>query len=386
MYGVRRGAQPDSGPHGALGPVRATPRMPPPPGLPPTPEELASLRSKYGDSDGTKLSHVEPHKPCAPAYPTTATRLPAPRVAAAAAEPSISVAESSAPTHDDATTLDAALARLARLDVGLAARLFERVPRPALPRLAIVGSGAPIRDADAVAALARMRAILDVGAPLTLLWDLTKFSLPSRKQAKLGVEWAGANAQDLDRGLQGIAIVVGSPVIRSVAAFFVRVLKPPQPMCVCASVEEATAFAEERARACATGRQRTHPGTNTYHGTTDTALAVPATSPASGLPPPRRRPRVRRADGRARTLRLREGGGRLMVNATRRPVGLEMAQAVEGPASDGSRPRVSEAWRHHSTLNGGSCPRTTAPPLVVRHVVGALAKCFSERTSVHTLS
>ena len=41
-------------------------------------------------------------------------------------------------------------------------------------------------------------------------------------------------------------IVVGSPVIRSVAAFFVRVLKPPQPMCVCASVEEATAFAEER--------------------------------------------------------------------------------------------------------------------------------------------
>ena len=110
----------------------------------------------------------------------------------------------------------------------------------------VVGSGAPIRDADAAAALARMRAILDVGAPLTLLWDLTKFSLPSRKQAKLGVEWAGANAQDLDRGLQGIAIVVGSPVIRSVAAFFVRVLKPPQPMCVCASVEEATAFAEER--------------------------------------------------------------------------------------------------------------------------------------------
>ena len=38
------------GPHGALGPVRATPRMPPPPGLPPTPEELASLRSKYGDA------------------------------------------------------------------------------------------------------------------------------------------------------------------------------------------------------------------------------------------------------------------------------------------------------------------------------------------------
>ena len=102
---------------------------------------------------------------------------------------------------------------------------------------------APLREQEAAAVRAR---ILDVGAPLTLLWDLTKFSLPSRKQAKLGVEWAGANAQDLDRGLQGIAIVVGSPVIRSVAAFFVRVLKPPQPMCVCASVEEATAFAEER--------------------------------------------------------------------------------------------------------------------------------------------
>ena len=223
--------------------------MPPPPGLPPTPEELASLRSKYGDSDGTKLSHVEPHKPCAPPYPSNATRLPTPHVGAAAAEISSSSADIEAPvaqTHADPTTLDAALSRLARLDVGFAALLFERVPRHALPRLAIVGSGAPIRDADAAAALARMRAILDVGAPLTLLWDLTKFSLPSRKQAKLGVEWAGANAQDLDRGLQGIAIVVGSPVIRSVAAFFVRVLKPPQPMCVCASVEEATAFAEER--------------------------------------------------------------------------------------------------------------------------------------------
>ena len=213
--------------------------MPPPPGLPLTPEELASLRSKYGDSDGTKLSHFEPHKPCAPAYPSTATSLPSLSGNAAAAKTSTSGAETS-------TTLDAALARLAHLDVGFAALLFERVPRHALPRLAIVGSGAPIRDADAAAALARMRAILDVGAPLTLLWDLTKFSLPSRKQAKLGVEWAGANAQDLDRGLQGIAIVVGSPVIRSVAAFFVRVLKPPQPMCVCASVEEATAFAEER--------------------------------------------------------------------------------------------------------------------------------------------
>ena len=227
--------------------------MPPPPGLPPTLEELASLRSKYGDDEGTKLSHFEQEKPCAPAYPTTATRFPAPRVAAAAAaaaaETPYSSAEAEAPvspTLADTTTLDAALARLARLDVGFAALLFERVPRHALPRLAIVGSGAPIRDADAAAALARMRAILDVGAPLTLLWDLTKFSLPSRKQAKLGVEWAGANAQDLDRGLQGIAIVVGSPVIRSVAAFFVRVLKPPQPMCVCASVEEATAFAEER--------------------------------------------------------------------------------------------------------------------------------------------
>ena len=225
--------------------------MPPPPGLPPTPEELASLRSKYGDSD-TKLSHIEPHKPCAPAYPTTATRLPAPR-SLPLPLPLPPKHQILAPkpkrrslTHDDTTTLDAALARLARLDVGFAALLFERVPRHALPRLAIVGSGAPIRDADAAAALARMRAILDVGAPLTLLWDLTKFSLPSRKQAKLGVEWAGANAQDLDRGLQGIAIVVGSPVIRSVAAFFVRVLKPPQPMCVCASVEEATAFAEER--------------------------------------------------------------------------------------------------------------------------------------------
>ena len=223
--------------------------MPPPPGLPPTPEELASLRSKYGDA--TKLSHIElePHKPCTPAYPTTATRLPAPSATAAAAKTPNSSADTEtpvAPTLADTTTLDAALARLARLDVGFAALLFERVPRHALPRLAIVGSGAPIRDADAAAALARMRAILDVGAPLTLLWDLTKFSLPSRKQAKLGVEWAGANAQDLDRGLQGIAIVVGSPVIRSVAAFFVRVLKPPQPMCVCASVEEATAFAEER--------------------------------------------------------------------------------------------------------------------------------------------
>ena len=213
--------------------------MPPPHGLPPTPEELASLRSKYGDSVGTKWSHFEPHKPCAPAYPSTATSLPSLSVNAAAAKTSTSGGETS-------TTLDAALARLARLDVGFAALLFERVPLHALPRLAIVGSGAPIRDADAAAALARMRAILDVGAPLTLLWDLTKFSLPSRKQAKLGVEWAGANAQDLDRGLQGIAIVVGSPVIRSVAAFFVRVLKPPQPMCVCASVEEATAFAEER--------------------------------------------------------------------------------------------------------------------------------------------
>ena len=247
-----RSAPPDSRAHGALGPVRATPRMPPPPGLPPTLEELFS-----GPNTATRIV-AQNCRILSRRANRARQHIQRPRLAfllreslaAAAAEPhQILVAETEAPvahTHDDTTTLDAALARLARLDVGFAALLFERVPRHALPRLAIVGSGAPIRDADAAAALARMRAILDVGAPLTLLWDLTKFSLPSRKQAKLGVEWAGANAQDLDRGLQGIAIVVGSPVIRSVAAFFVRVLKPPQPMCVCASVEEATAFAEER--------------------------------------------------------------------------------------------------------------------------------------------
>ena len=53
---VPAGARTDSRPHGALGPVRATPRMPPPPGLPPTPEERP-LRSKYYDSTHRRHWH-----------------------------------------------------------------------------------------------------------------------------------------------------------------------------------------------------------------------------------------------------------------------------------------------------------------------------------------
>ena len=168
-------------------------------------------------------------------------------------------------TACDTATLDAALEGLARSrrrlrraalssacrSVRCLGRCHRRPPRP------------PIPTSDAVAAEnARMRAILDVGRVDAALGSDEIFAAVAQAGAS-SVEFSGANAQDLDRGLQGIAIVVGSPVIRSVARLLcARPRRSAADRCACARASRrrpsSPRSVPERARLVGKGRRITH--------------------------------------------------------------------------------------------------------------------------------
>ena len=82
---------------------------------------------------------------------------------------------------------------------------------------------------------------------MTIMYDLRKAGLPSRKQIRRGLQWIDTNAPRLDKHLQGIAVVLKSLVVRYMLMDWIGWLCP-------ATTQFTTTQTRTRARAYACTR------------------------------------------------------------------------------------------------------------------------------------
>ena len=84
------------------------------------------------------------------------------------------------------------------------------------------------------------------GEPLLVLFDLAEGQLPPFSYARPLLNqlaaWAGANAHEWDSLVQGLAIVLTSPIARGFLQTATALMQPPQPIAYCADVPAALDF------------------------------------------------------------------------------------------------------------------------------------------------
>ena len=123
---------------------------------------------------------------------------------------------------------------------------LEQFEELAVPRLLIKTRMGKIDEVGIAQVLATLDMALARGHPLTIAYDLRTAPIPSRKQIGIALDWIGKNAPLLDVQLQGVAIVLSSPIVRSVVNFVLLLTQPPQPN-GCFG-DEAAAFAFARSK------------------------------------------------------------------------------------------------------------------------------------------
>jgi hypothetical protein len=123
---------------------------------------------------------------------------------------------------------------------------LEKFEELAVPRLLIKTRMGKIDEEGIAQVLATLDMALARGHPLTIAYDLRTAPIPSRKQIGIALDWIGKNAPLLDVQLQGVAIVLSSPIVRSVVNFVLLLTQPPQPN-GCFG-DEAAAFAFARSK------------------------------------------------------------------------------------------------------------------------------------------
>ena len=106
---------------------------------------------------------------------------------------------------------------------------LEQFEELAVPRLLIKTRMGKIDEVGIAQVLATLDMALARGHPLTIAYDLRTAPIPSRKQIGIALDWIGKNAPLLDVQLQGVAIVLSSPIVRSVVNFVLLLTQPPQP-------------------------------------------------------------------------------------------------------------------------------------------------------------
>ncbi len=119
-----------------------------------------------------------------------------------------------------------------------------------LPRLCVIGTGERIDDEPLEAALTRLGEIFKGGSSCTIVYDVRRLglsSIPSRRQLRMGAEWAHEHADNFNAALQAIAIVANR-LLRATVWLALQLVSPPQPLKICESDLSALVFA----RACAT--------------------------------------------------------------------------------------------------------------------------------------
>ena len=78
--------------------------------------------------------------------------------------------------------------------------------------------------------------------PFLVLYDFRVSRWPPVALCTQGVRAADAHAKAWDGAVQGIAAIIESSVARAFLGMIVKLLKPPQPIAVCKTPEEASKF------------------------------------------------------------------------------------------------------------------------------------------------
>lgn len=101
-------------------------------------------------------------------------------------------------------------------------------------------------ESDLTRSLAACSKAVERAEPLLALYDLRDATMPpfwsSQSLVNVAVEWADAHARQWDTHNQGSAIVLPSAIVRAFLNMITGMLKPPQPVLYCASVDEALDF------------------------------------------------------------------------------------------------------------------------------------------------
>ncbi|KAL1507844.1 hypothetical protein AB1Y20_007452 [Prymnesium parvum] len=123
-----------------------------------------------------------------------------------------------------------------------------------LPRYSLIAHNHVVSEEDLREVLANFRQTLLGEELFTVYWDLREVKLPSRKTIRVGVEWMGEpeHAKALDTKVKGVAVVVKGSVVRTVASWVLSVCKPPCPVCICRTPDDALSFARSIGPAAAT--------------------------------------------------------------------------------------------------------------------------------------
>ena len=114
-----------------------------------------------------------------------------------------------------------------------------------LPRFVVTARPSRILEPELRQMAIVLRAALDMDEQFAITWDLRKLVPPSLSALSYGSQWMSDNAADIERLGQSITVLVSSPVTRVCANLCARVCNPPQPLKICTTDEQATAFARE---------------------------------------------------------------------------------------------------------------------------------------------
>ena len=146
--------------------------------------------------------------------------------------------------------------------VGCAAAWVERRPDVELPRLCIVGGTPPLTDVAIEKFLdSFLGEALMLGTPCTVLWDCQSGAFPSLKQFRMVIAWldrsddgsGGGQGGKLraavwDELVQGNAILLRNPLLRSVVRLMHSISRAPQPLYIGTDEDAALAFARDECR------------------------------------------------------------------------------------------------------------------------------------------
>ena len=83
---------------------------------------------------------------------------------------------------------------------------------------------------------------LSRGEPIVVMYDFRVGQLPPWAMAKQAIKAADLHAKEWDARVQGIACVTSSVMISGFMSMLTKILRPPQPVQFCNTVEEGLAF------------------------------------------------------------------------------------------------------------------------------------------------
>jgi len=135
---------------------------------------------------------------------------------------------------------------LGPIDFGFGTLTIEQLPELPVPRMCLRYAKKTIDEAGLTRMLAAATQALELGVPFTVLFDVRLVSLPSRSQLSLVREWNRQHWPELERLLQGFAILLSSMVTRSSVNMMLSMGKPTQPHGVFTKEADAFAFARDK--------------------------------------------------------------------------------------------------------------------------------------------